>query len=72
VGVSARDPPALQPAGQADGQPVHRKLQLLGQFLIDRDGYIRWARTEDRTTYAMFPAADELVALAERAKDERV
>ena len=48
---------------------TRHQIQLLGQFLIDRDGYVRWVRTEDRTTYAIFPGTDELLALAERAED---
>lgn len=42
------------------------QIQMLGQFLIDRDGVVRWRRTEDRDTYAEFPSTSELVSLAER------
>jgi peroxiredoxin len=45
---------------------VRHQIQLIGQFLIDRDGVIRWCRTEDRASYALFPSTQELLSLAER------
>ncbi len=54
-------------ASDADDR-VRHQIQMLGQFLIDRDGVIRWRRTEDRATYAEFPSTSELVALAERSR----
>jgi peroxiredoxin len=45
---------------------VRHQIQLIGQFLIDRDGVIRWCRTEDRASYALFPSTEELLSLAER------
>jgi peroxiredoxin len=45
---------------------LRHQIQLIGQFLIDRDGVIRWRRTEDRATYAEFPSTSELSSLAER------
>jgi hypothetical protein len=41
---------------------------MTGQFLIDRDGYIRWCRNEMTAGYALFPSADELVALSGRLR----
>ena len=43
---------------------LRHQIQLLGQFLIDRDGVIRWCRTEDCSTYAQFPSIEELLSLA--------
>ena len=37
---------------------------MTGQFLVDRDGYIRWCRNEMTAGYALFPTADELLSLA--------
>lgn len=45
---------------------LRHQIQLVGQFLIDRDGVIRWRRSEDRATYAEFPSTSELLSLAER------
>ncbi len=45
---------------------LRHQIQLIGQFLIDRDGVIRWRRTEDRATYAEFPSTRELSSLADR------
>lgn len=45
---------------------LRHQIQLIGQFLIDRDGVIRWCRTEDRASYALFPSTEELLLLAER------
>jgi peroxiredoxin len=45
---------------------LRHQIQLIGQFLIDRDGAIRWCRVEDRSTYAVFPSIEEWVSLAER------
>ena len=45
---------------------LRHQIQLIGQFLIDRDGVIRWCRTEDRAGYALFPSTEELLSLAER------
>jgi peroxiredoxin len=51
----------------ADDRARHQ-IQMVGQFLIDRDGYVRWCRAEARGTYALFPDADELLALADRVR----
>jgi len=45
---------------------LRHQIQLIGQFLIDRDGVIRWCRTEDRASYAVFPSTTELLSLTER------
>jgi peroxiredoxin len=45
---------------------LRHQIQLIGQFLIDRDGVIRWCRTEDRASYALFPSIEELLLLVER------
>ena len=45
---------------------LRHQIQLVGQFLIDRDGVIRWCRTEDRASYAMFPSMEELLLLPQR------
>lgn len=45
---------------------LRHQIQLLGQFLIDRDGVIRWRRREDRATYAEFPSANALLSLTQR------
>ena len=44
---------------------LRHQIQLIGQFLIDRDGVIRWCRTEDRASYAVFPPTTELLSLTE-------
>jgi peroxiredoxin len=52
---------------ESDAQDrLRHQIQLIGQFLIDRDGVIRWCRTEDRVSYALFPSTQELLSLAER------
>jgi peroxiredoxin len=45
---------------------LRHQIQLIGQFLIDRDSVIRWCRAEDRSSYAQFPSTEELVSLAKR------
>jgi peroxiredoxin len=45
---------------------ARHQIQMLGQFLIDRDGVVRWCRTEERATYALFPATEDLLSLAAR------
>jgi peroxiredoxin len=47
---------------------VRHQIQMVGQFLIDRDGIVRWVRAEDRGGYAVFPATDELLALTARVR----
>jgi hypothetical protein len=47
---------------------VRHQIQMVGQFLIDRDGIVRWVRAEDRDGYAVFPATDELLALTARVR----
>jgi limonene-1,2-epoxide hydrolase len=42
---------------------LRHQIQLTGQFLIDRDGVVRWCRREDRASYALFPTMGELVSL---------
>src|SRR5262245_18989982 len=37
---------------------LRHQIQLIGHFLIDRDGVICWRRTEDRATYAVFPSME--------------
>ena len=54
-------------ASDAEERTRHQ-IQMVGQFLIDRDGYVRWARQEERETYALFPAIDELLALPARVR----
>lgn len=45
---------------------LRHQIQLLGQYLIDRDGVIRWCQTEDRVNYARFPSTKELLSLVQR------
>lgn len=52
-------------ASDAEDRTRHQ-IQMIGQFLIDRDGIVRWARVEERGTYALFPKIDELLALPAR------
>jgi peroxiredoxin len=47
---------------------ARHQIQMIGQFLIDRDGVVRWCRSEGRATYALFPATEELLSLAERLR----
>jgi len=49
---------------QADRQ--RHQIQLTGQFLVDRDGVIRWCRIETAGTYAKFPTVEELLSLGTR------
>jgi peroxiredoxin len=51
---------------QADRQ--RHQIQMTGQFLVDRDGVVRWSRTETTGTYARFPATEELLSLVERVR----
>jgi peroxiredoxin len=57
--------------GPADLRDIERQWpQAKGQFLIDREGIIRWARKESAnepvTNLGKFPTDDELFALAHR------
>ena len=57
--------------GPADLRDIERQWpQAKGQFLIDREGVIRWARTESAnepvTKLGKFPTDDELLAVAQR------
>ena len=45
---------------------VRHQIQLIGQFLIDRDGLIRWCWIEDRGSYARFPSTEELLSVPAR------
>src|SRR5262245_13871577 len=45
---------------------ARHQIQLVGQFLVDHGGVIRWRHTEDRASYALFPSAAELLSLGER------
>lgn len=62
--VDAADGFERLPSDAADRE--RHQIQLTGQFLVDREGVVRWSRMEDRTSYAVFPSADELVELAAR------
>ena len=42
------------------------QIQFAGQFLIDRDGIVRWCNREDASTYAVFPDERTLLSLAAR------
>jgi peroxiredoxin len=42
------------------------QIQLTGQFLIDRDGIVRWCNRENAAGYAVFPSEKELLPAAER------
>ena len=50
------------PSDMADRQ--RHQIQMTGQFLVDRDGYIRWCRNEMAAGYALFPSPDELLSLS--------
>ena len=57
--------------GDADRRDIERQWpQLKGQFLIDRDGIVRWAHVELPTDgidkVGKFPSDDELLAVAGR------
>ena len=41
-------------------------IQLTGQFLIDREGIVRWSNAESAATYASFPSESELLPVAAR------
>jgi peroxiredoxin len=56
-----------QPSDMADRQ--RHQIQMTGQFLVDREGYVRWCRTESKESYAVFPSSAQLLALAERVTD---
>jgi peroxiredoxin len=40
------------------------QIQLTGQFLVDRDGVVRWCNREDGNNYASFPDERTLLSLA--------
>ena len=42
------------------------QIQLTGQFLIDRDGIVRWCSREAAATYASFPDDRTLLSLSTR------
>jgi peroxiredoxin len=57
------------PENQTDRADMERQLlQLKGQFLIDRDGIVRWANVECATEgmpgFGKFPTAEEILAAA--------
>jgi peroxiredoxin len=56
-----------QPSDMADRQ--RHQIQMTGQFLVDREGYVRWCRAESKESYAVFPSLEQLLALAERVTD---
>lgn len=62
--VDAADGFARLPSDAAERE--QHQIQMTGQFLVDREGIVRWSRVEDGTRYAVFPSADELVELAAR------
>jgi hypothetical protein len=55
----------------ADQRDAEHFMQLEGQFLIDRDGVIRWANIEcaqeGPAGMGKFPTVDELLAAAQTA-----
>lgn len=75
LGVPARPGEARQMIDRFDGfaslasdmaDRERHQIQTTGQFLVDRDGYLRWCRTEQTAGYAVFPGTEELLSLAER------
>ena len=56
-----------RPSDMADRQ--RHQIQMTGQFLVDRDGYVRWCRAETKESYAVFPRIEDLLALVERVTD---
>jgi peroxiredoxin len=56
-----------QPSDMADRQ--RHQIQMTGQFLVDREGYVRWCRAESKESYAVFPSSEQLLSLAERVTD---
>ena len=63
--ISKLDGYAANPTDQADMQ--RQWPQLKGQFLIDRDGVVRWANVEASdglTGLGKFPSRDEILAAA--------
>lgn len=72
VAVKERDD-ARQVVDGADGfQPLdsdqaarqQHQIQFAGQFLVDRDGIVRWCNREDSATYAVFPDEHTLLSVA--------
>ena len=44
------------------------QIQTIGQFLVDREGIVRWRSTEDTAGYTVFPDERQLLSLADRLK----
>ena len=74
IGLAAEPGHGRDTIDRADGfvsQPSDREdrerhqIQLIGQFLVDRDGMVRWSSTEAIAGYAVFPLERDLVAAAE-------
>jgi peroxiredoxin len=72
VEVKERDDPR-QVVDRADGfHPVEsdqaarqqHQIQFTGQFLVDREGIVRWCNREDAATYAVFPDERTLLSVA--------
>ena len=75
LGIPAKPGEGREAVDRSDGFQAMRsdlsdrqrhRIQMTGQFLVDRDGYIRWCRNEMTAGYALFPTADELLSLAAR------
>ena len=62
--VDAADGFVVTDGDRADRQ--RHAIQLTGQFLIDREGVVRWRNAESAAAYASFPSESELLPAAER------
>jgi hypothetical protein len=43
------------PAESDTADRLRHQIQLTGQFLVDREGVVRWCNRESAATYAVFP-----------------
>lgn len=62
--VDASDGFDVSDADRADR--LRHQIQLTGQYLIDRDGIVRWSNAESAAAYASFPSETELLPAAAR------
>ena len=54
-----------QPADSDRADRERHRIQLIGQFLIDRAGVIRWCSDERTAGYAVFPSEKQLLPAVE-------
>ena len=55
----------FQPGDSEHGEFQRHQIQFTGQFLVDREGIVRWSNVESPNDIDKFPGDEELLAVAE-------